>query len=78
MQPLNWWTVGSKFVLDHALSFESHLDATVKKIQQQLHVLRRLKVFNVSCEMMNVFLNKGLIESVLLFCIIAWFGDQTW
>ena len=61
-------------VLDNKLCFEPHVDATSKKVQQRLFFLRKMRTFQVSSEMMTLFY-RSFIESVLTFCIVAWFGN---
>lgn len=50
------------------------VDAVSKKFQQRMYFLRKLNSFNVSSEMMTLFY-RASIESVLSFCISAWFGS---
>ncbi len=45
----------SGVVLDSKLCFESHVDASSKKVQQRLNFLRKMKSLNVSAEMMTLF-----------------------
>uniref|UniRef100_A0A8C1VBX2 VLIG-type G domain-containing protein n=1 Tax=Cyprinus carpio TaxID=7962 RepID=A0A8C1VBX2_CYPCA len=61
-------------ILDNKLCFEPLVDAVSKKIQQRLYFLRKMNTFNVSSEMMTLFY-RAFIESVLSFCIAAWFGS---
>ena len=61
-------------IMDNKLSFEPHVDATCKKVQQRLFFLRKMNSFNVSSEMMTLFY-RSFIQSVLTFCSIAWFGN---
>ena len=62
--------------LDNKLSFDSHISSTSKKVQQRLFFLRKMRSFNVSSVMMTLFY-RSFIESVLTFCIVAWYGNLT-
>lgn len=57
-------------VLDHKLCFESHADATTKKVQQRLFLLRKMRSFNVSSEMLSLFY-RSFIESVMSFGLVT-------
>lgn len=59
-------------VLDNKL----HVAATTKKVQQRMYFLRKMCFFHVSSEMMTLFY-KSFIHSVLMFCVIAWYGNLT-
>jgi len=61
-------------VLDNKLCFQSHVNVTSKKVQQRLFFLRKMRTFHVSSEMMTLFY-RSFIESLLTFCIVAWFGN---
>eukprot|EP00061_Rhincodon_typus_P008224 g30650.t1 len=56
------------------LSWTSHIDATVKKTQQCLFFLRRLRKFGMSIRTLTNFYRRT-IESVLFGCITAWYGN---
>ena len=62
--------------IDNKLSFDSHISSTSKKVQQRLFFLRKMRSFNVSNVMMTLFY-RSFIESVLTFCIVAWYGNLT-
>lgn len=63
-------------VLDNKLCFESHVASTTQKAQQRLFFLRKMCCFNVSSEMVTLFY-RSFIESVFMFCIVAWYGNLT-
>ena len=62
--------------LDTSLSFSHHADSVYKKAQQRLHLLRKLRVFNVSKDILTV-VYCSLIESILTFNISAWYNTLT-
>ena len=51
-----------------------HTDSVVKKAQQRLFNLRRLKKFGMSPKTLTNFY-RCTIESILLGCITAWYGN---
>lgn len=61
-------------IIDKKLCFEPWTDHLTKKVQQRMYFLRKMNTFNVSSEMMTLFYH-AFIESVLMFCIVAWFGS---
>ncbi len=61
-------------VIYNKLTFQPNALAVCKKVQQRLFFLRKLKYFSVCSSMMSLFY-KQFIESVLSFCIVAWFGN---
>ena len=61
-------------VIDKNLKFDVNCDAVCKKGQQCLYFLRKLNTFNVDRKMMSLFY-KSFIESVLVFAMIAWYGN---
>ena len=63
-------------VLDQHLSFTENVDYIYKKAQQRLYLLRKLRNFNVDQKILeNVY--RSLIESVLMFNIVSWYGNLT-
>eukprot|EP00061_Rhincodon_typus_P001865 g15993.t1 len=56
------------------LSWTSHVDVTVKRAQQHLSFLRRLRKFGMSIGMLTNFY-RCTIESTLSGCITAWRGN---
>jgi Domain of unknown function (DUF1891) len=61
-------------VLDTKLSFSAHVDNLCKKANQRLYLLRKLRNFDV-CQDILETVYRSLIESILAFNIIAWFGN---
>ena len=59
--------------IDENLTFSNHVDATVKKANQRLYLLRKLRSFNVSSNVLSMVYN-SIIESVLSFSIVSWYG----
>ncbi len=59
-------------IIDDRLNFESNTDAVCKKVQQCLFHLRKMNSFKVCWKLMTVF-NQYFIESVLTYCMVAWF-----
>ena len=58
------------------LKWELNVDTIVKKAQQRLYFLRRLRSFVLTTQIMLNFY-KAVIESVLTFSITVWFGFIT-
>eukprot|EP00061_Rhincodon_typus_P003092 g19253.t1 len=56
------------------LSWTSHIKVTVKKTQQCLFFLRRLKTFGMFIRTLTNFY-RCTIESILSGCITAWYGN---
>ncbi|XP_059506611.1 uncharacterized protein LOC132210466 [Stegostoma tigrinum] len=56
------------------LSWTSHIDVTVKKTQQRLFFLRRLRKFVMSVRLLTNFY-RCTIETKLSECIMAWYGN---
>ena len=61
-------------VLDKDLCFSSHVDSVSKKANQRLYLLRKLKSFDVSSSILEM-VYRSLIESILTFSSISWFGN---
>ena len=61
-------------LLDENLSFCDHVDYVYKRAQQRLFLMRKLNSFDVSQHIPQLAY-KGLIESVLSFNIITWYGN---
>ena len=55
------------------LNWSTHKDSVVKKVQQRLFNLRRLKKFGSSPKALTNY--RCTIESILLGCITAWYGN---
>ena len=62
-------------ITDH-LKWSTHTDSVVKKAQQCLFNLRRLKKFGLSPKTLTNFY-RCTIESILSGCITAWYGNCT-
>lgn len=58
--------------VDRALSFSDHSSNIYKRVQQRLFLLRKLRTFNVSKNVLTV-VYKSLIESVLTYNISSWY-----
>ncbi|KAM9411203.1 uncharacterized protein ACWYII_026026 [Salvelinus alpinus] len=58
------------------LKWSTHTDSVVKKAQQYLFNLRRLKKFGLSPKTLTNFY-RCTIESILSGCITAWYGNCT-
>ncbi|XP_064877276.1 uncharacterized protein LOC135572772 [Oncorhynchus nerka] len=56
------------------LNWSIHTDSIVKKVQQRLFNLRRLKKFGLSPKALTNFY-RCTIESILSGCITAWYGN---
>uniref|UniRef100_A0AAZ3NMA7 Alkylated DNA repair protein AlkB homologue 8 N-terminal domain-containing protein n=1 Tax=Oncorhynchus tshawytscha TaxID=74940 RepID=A0AAZ3NMA7_ONCTS len=58
------------------LNWSTHTDSIVRKAQQRLFNLRRLKKFGLSPKALTNFY-RCTIESILAGCITAWYGNCT-
>ena len=58
------------------LKWELNVDAIVKKAQQRLYFLRRLRSFGLTTQITLNFY-KAVIENVLTFSLTVWFGSIT-
>jgi hypothetical protein len=56
------------------LNWSTHTDSMVKKAQQRLFNLRRLKKFDLSPKALTNFY-RCTIENILSGCITAWYGN---
>src|SRR4029434_10753543 len=61
--------------ISHDLSWSANTSAIVKA-QQRLHFLRVLRKNNLECKLMVAFY-RTTIESVLTYCILAWYSGCT-
>ena len=59
--------------IDDNLTFSNHVSATLKKANQRLYLLRKLRSFNVRSHVLSM-VYKSIIESILSFSIISWYG----
>lgn len=62
--------------IDTSMSFSQHADSVYKKAQQRLHLLRKLRDFNVSKDILTR-VYQSLIESLLTFNISGWYNALT-
>ena len=60
--------------IDDKLNFNTNTDFIYKKAQQRLFLLRKLKSFSVSSKVLEA-VYRSLIESILSFNIVSWFGN---
>ncbi len=58
------------------LTWSAHTDAVLKKANQRLFFLRRLRKFGTSPRILRSFYT-CTVESILTGCITAWFGNST-
>lgn len=61
-------------VLSNDLKWEKNTEKIVKKAQQRLYFLRRLKKFGLKSDVLVNFY-RAIIESVLTFGITVWYGN---
>ena len=62
--------------MTNKLNWSTHTDSVVKKAQQRLFNLRRLKKCGLSPKTLTTFY-RCTIESILSGCITAWYGNCT-
>lgn len=62
--------------MDTSLSFSQQTDLIFKKAQQRLHLLRKLRTFQVSKDILTL-VYRSLIESVLTFNISSWYNQHS-
>eukprot|EP00061_Rhincodon_typus_P013345 g39665.t1 len=58
------------------LSWTTHIDTTIRKAQQHLYFLKRLRKFNRSIRTLSDFY-RSTMESILTRCITAWYGNSS-
>ncbi|XP_025101682.1 uncharacterized protein LOC112568566 [Pomacea canaliculata] len=63
-------------VIDDSLNFTEHVGTVHKKAQQRLYLIRKLRSFNVS-EHILVDVYRALVESVITFNIVSWYGQTS-
>lgn len=61
-------------VLDVNLNFSTHVDTICRKANQRLYLLRKLRSFGVQKQILQT-VYKSLVESILSFSMIAWYGN---
>ena len=62
--------------ISNNLKWELNIHTIVKKAQQRLYFLRRLRLFGLTAQTMTTF-HRAAIEIVLTFSITVWFGIIT-
>ena len=62
--------------ISNSLGWAEHVDYCVRKAQQRLYFLRRLRKFRVSTDVLTMFY-RAVIESVLTLSITVWYGSTT-
>ena len=60
-------------ITDDTLTFNVNTDMVCKEAQQRSYFLGKLKMFSVDRKIRSLFIS--LIESVVAFPMIAWFGN---
>ena len=61
-------------VLDRGLKFKHHVDFIVKKANQRMYLIRKLKSFSVECPVLEMAY-RSLVQSILSFNIVTWYGQ---
>ena len=61
-------------LIDNKLRFSDNSDLIYQKLQQRLYLLRKLRSFDVSRELLQL-VYKRLVESVLTFNSVVWYGN---
>ena len=77
MMGLKWSGSRVKFLGVHIinkLTWSKHTKTVVKRAQQHLFPLRRLKIFAMGPQILKTFYS-CTIESILTSCITAWYGN---
>ena len=62
--------------IDNRLSWSAHAKAVKKKASQRLYFLRKLNECRVDRTIMQVFFYQSVIQSVLTFNLICFFGSM--
>ena len=62
--------------IDQNLDWHAHTDALIKKMNQRLYFMRKLKSFKVSNNIIKLFYLSS-IQSIILFGISCWGGNLT-
>ena len=63
-------------IIDDKLHGSLNVNRVYKKASQRLFFLRKLKNVNINVTILNLFY-KSVVQSVINFCIICWFGGLT-
>ena len=61
-------------IFDYKLNWSANTDAVIKKCQQRLHFLRKLRSFNVNERVLSLFY-RCFVESILTFSFQCWYGS---
>lgn len=61
-------------IINNNLTFQANADNIYQKARQRLHLHGQLKSFNASKQTLAM-VNRSLIESVLTFNTISWYGN---
>ena len=61
-------------IFDEDLSWEPQVKKVHSKINQRLHLLRKLNTFHVDNTLLILFFN-SCIQSIYSFCIVSWGGN---
>ena len=59
--------------ISNSLNWSVHINSNIKKAQQRMYFLRRLKSFHVDIRILTNFY-KCVIESILTYSIIIWYN----
>ena len=62
--------------ISNNLKWELNIDTIIKKAQQRLYFLRRLRLFGLTPQIMLTFY-RAAIERVWTFSVTVWFGSIT-
>ena len=56
------------------MTWSVHVDTAVNKSKQRLHLLRKLRQFNVSEPVLSLYY-RSTIESVISYCLLTWHSN---
>lgn len=62
--------------IDHKLDWKKNTEAVFKKAQSRLFFLKKLRSFDISRRLLNVFY-QGILASVLFYAVLCWGGSIT-
>lgn len=63
-------------LIDNRLSFTQNCQHVYKKCLQRIHYLRQLNSLRVNQDILSMFYG-SIVQSVLSFCIVSWFGSSS-
>lgn len=63
-------------MLDHKLRWDAWTDFVSKRMQQRMCFIKTYLSFNAHSRMSLMFY-RALIESVMIFCVICWYGNAS-